>query len=424
MQEILLPYGRNGMKLLLPEERLKGVFRAPLPPGVPDPVAEVRRALDEPISSLPLEELARGKRNAVIIASDHTRPVPSRVLIPEMLRRLRLNNPSIDITILIATGCHRETTKAELTEKFGEQIVENEKIAVHDSRDETMLKNVGTLPSGGELLLNRIALETDLLISEGFIEPHFFAGFSGGRKSILPGIAARETVLANHCAEFIASPFARTGNLEHNPIHEDMLFAARRAKLAFIVNVVINEKKSIVRALAGHPEAAHARGCEFLSSLCKVKVPVSDIVITTNGGYPLDQNVYQSVKGMTAGEAACREGGVILLAASCSDGHGGEGFFRMLKEMRSPQELLDCFSAVGRNETVPDQWEAQILARIMAKHHVILVTHDCPHSLLEEMHLKAASSMEEALRLAETLTGKDSTISVIPDGVSVIVEGV
>ncbi|MBP5181435.1 MAG: DUF2088 domain-containing protein, partial [Lentisphaeria bacterium] len=161
MQEILLPYGRSGMKLLLPQKRLKGVFRAALPPGVPDPAAEVRRALDEPIFSPPLEELAKGKRNAVIIASDHTRPVPSRVLIPEMLRRLRMNNPTIDITILIATGCHRETTKAELAEKFGQQIVENEKIAIHDSRDETMLKNVGTLPSGGELRLNRIALEAD-----------------------------------------------------------------------------------------------------------------------------------------------------------------------------------------------------------------------------------------------------------------------
>ena len=424
MIETAVPCHKSQAVFRIPDENYLGSFAPSSEPAAQDPAGEVRRALKNPIGSKPLRELAAAARNCVIICSDHTRPVPSRHIIPAMLEELRAGNPEIDITLLIATGCHRETTREELIGKFGEEIAAHEKIVIHDSRDDSMLKDAGLLPSGGRLILNRLALETDLLVAEGFIEPHFFAGFSGGRKSILPGVASRETVLANHCAEFIADPHARTGILENNPIHRDMVYAAERAGLRFIVNTVIDAEKRIVRAFAGDTEAAHAAGVEFCRKQANIEVPEADIVITTNGGYPLDQNVYQSVKGMTAGEAACREGGVILLAASCSDGHGGEGFFRMLKEMRSPQELLDRFSAVGRNETVPDQWEAQILARIMAKHHVILVTHDCPHSLLEEMHLRAASSMEEALRLAETLTGKDSTISVIPDGVSVIVEGV
>ena len=285
-----------------------------------------------------------------------------------------------------------------------------------------MLRKLGTLPSGGELIINRLAAETDLLVSEGFIEPHFFAGFSGGRKSVLPGVAARETVLANHCAEFIAHPKARTGSLEGNPIHEDMLFAAKTAKLAFIVNVVIDPEKKIVKAFAGAPEAAHAAGCSFLKELAAVEVPESDIVITSNGGYPLDQNLYQSVKGMTAGEGAVRQGGVIIICAECSDGDGGESFRKTLAEAPSPQAVLDKIRQVPRNATIPDQWESQILARVLCKATVILVSDKVDPQLPLSMHLKHAFTLEEALEQARALCGTTSPrIAVIPDGVSVIV---
>lgn len=422
MAEILLPYGRSGMSAVVPDENLLGVYSAGLPPAVDDAVAEVCRAMDAPIDSLPLEKLAENKNSAVVIASDHTRPVPSKIIMPEILRRLRKNNPEIKITILIATGCHRETSRAELVEKFGSSIVENEEIVIHDSGDENMLVDLGKLPSGGDLRINKLAVETDLLVSEGFIEPHFFAGFSGGRKSVLPGIAAKETVMANHCAEFINSPFARTGILENNPIHQDMVFAAGKVKLAFIVNVVINGEKNIVRAFAGDPFAAHIAGCEFLSSKCEVQVPAADIVITSNGGYPLDQNVYQSVKGMTAGEVVCNDKGVIIIAASCSDGHGGEAFYRVLNEMDSPAELLRDISAVPRNKTLPDQWQYQIFARILDKFHVIIVTRDCDHQMIKNMHLEATDSIENALTMAYAKVGNSPRIAVIPDGVSVIVK--
>lgn len=418
--QVSIPYGRTHLETDIPNDRLLGVFEASLPPLAPDPTAEVERALDDPIGSPKLEELAAGKRSAVIILSDHTRPVPSRILLPPMLERLRRGNPSIDVTLLVATGFHRGTRREELTEKLGEDIVAHERIVVHDCRDEASLADAGVLPSGGRLLLNRVALETDLLISEGFIEPHFFAGFSGGRKSVLPGVAARETVLANHCAKFIADPHARTGILEGNPIHHDMVYAADRARLAFVLNVVLGPGKRIVRAFAGAHRAAHEAGCSFLADLCRIRSPRADIVITSNGGYPLDQNIYQSVKGMTAGEAVVREGGVIILCAACNDGHGGESFCRTLTEATSPRALLDHLLTIPPTDTVPDQWESQILARILCHSRVIMVTHDCDHAMLRAMGFSVASTLPEALDLATAEMGPNSTVAVIPDGVSVI----
>ena len=419
---ISVPYGRTRLEADVPDERLLGVFEAPLPPPVPDPDAEVVRALDSPFGSPRLEELARGKRSAVVILSDHTRPVPSKHLVPALLARLRRGSPDIDVTLLVATGCHRAPRRDELVEKLGEEIVARERIALHVATDESSLADVGILPSGGRLRLNRLALETDLLLSEGFIEPHFFAGFSGGRKAVLPGVASRETVLANHCAEFIADPRARTGILEGNPVHRDMLFAADRAKLAFVLNVVIDPSKRIVRAFAGAHLDAHAEGCAFLADASRIRVPRADIVVTSNGGHPLDQNVYQSVKGMTAGEAAAREGGAIVLCAACGDGHGGEGFLRMLSEASSPRALLDRILAVPRDRTEPDQWQVQILARILCRNRVVLVTRDCEHRMLRAMGLVPASTLEEGIALATSLTSPDARIAVIPDGVSAIVE--
>jgi len=420
--QISIPYARTHLTAEVDEARLNGVFTSSLPPAAADEAACVAAALDAPIGTPRLEELAVGKRRVVIIASDHTRPVPSKVIMPQLLSRIRAGNPAAEITILIATGFHRLTTREELVGKFGEEIVARERIVVHDSGDAAQLVLAGTLPSGGPLVVNRLALEADLLVSEGFIEPHFFAGFSGGRKSVLPGVVSRETVLANHCSEFIASPFARTGNLEGNPIHRDMLHAAETAKLAFIANVVINAEKRIVHAVAGDFRQAHAAGCAWLKDICRVRVPVSDIVITSNGGYPLDQNVYQSVKGMTAAEAVCRPGGVIVMCAACNDGAGGESFRRTLTEAATPRDVLDKILAVPRDRTVPDQWESQILARILASHTVILVTTDCDHALLRGMHLETASTLADALVRATELTAPDARIAVIPDGVSVIAE--
>ena len=232
MKEVAFHYGNGHLVHAFREEELAGVLESSIntyDPGAGE-VELVERAMEKPIGSASLRELAKGKNKVVIIASDHTRPVPSKVIMPSVLRQIREGNPDADITILIATGCHRGTTKEKLISKFGEEIVANEKIYIHDCDETDMLVNIGTLPSGSPCEVNRLAAEADLLVAEGFIEPHFFAGFSGGRKSVLPGVSGRSTVMGNHCSEFIASPFARTGILENNPIHADMLWAAKQAK--------------------------------------------------------------------------------------------------------------------------------------------------------------------------------------------------
>lgn len=380
----------------------------------------VRDALNNPINSLPLCELAKSKKHIVIISSDHTRPVPSHITMPILLEEIRKYNKDVKITILIATGMHRPTTHEELVNKYGEKIVKEEEIVIHNAYEDSDMTFKGILPSGGELWVNKLVDEADLLISEGFIEPHFFAGFSGGRKSVLPGIASKKTVLWNHNAKFIANKNSRAGNLEDNPIHKDMLFAAKQVKLAFILNVVINGEKKIIKAFAGDLEQAHKHGCELVKEIAQVKPIYSDIVITTNGGYPLDQNIYQTVKGMTAGEACVNKGGVIIICSSCADGTGGDFFYKLLADNPSAEVAYQKLNDVDPKDTEFDQWEAQILARILCKANIIIVSDKCDPKIITSMHIKHAYTLEEALEKARSIVGKDKKITVIPDGISVI----
>ena len=423
MKRVLFAYGQTHMDYEFDETELVGVLTSSIEDYVPEDDGKelVAKALQNPVGSKRLSELSKNKQKVVIIASDHTRPVPSKMIIPQMLDEIRRGNPNADITILIATGCHRQTTQQELINKFGADIIAKEKIYVHDCDDEDKLVNIGILPSGGQCQINKIALEADLLVAEGFIEPHFFAGFSGGRKSVLPGIAGRTTVLANHCSEFIAHNNARTGVLKGNPIHKDMIWAAKQAKLAFIVNVVLNAEKEPIFAVAGDLEAAHSKGTDFIASLCAVKSAPADIVISTNGGYPLDQNVYQAVKGMTTAEATVKEGGVIIMLALSNDGIGGDHFYHQLADEPDIRKTMDVFLSRGRNETVPDQWQTQIFLRILMKAKVIYVS-SLSADIVEKMHMIPASSLDEAVKLAKRILAKDSvTITAIPDGVAVVV---
>jgi len=420
---IKIPYGRKHLNLKVASDRLKAVLTpAPLSDIVVRTEQElVRTALASPIESERLADLAANSRRVLVITSDHTRPLPSAITLPLLLEEIRKNNPKVWIKIVVATGFHRLTTQQELIAKFGKELCQQEDIAVHDSRNRDHLVYKGKLPSGGHLWLNDLVDWADMVVAEGFIEPHFFAGFSGGRKSVLPGIAGVETVLANHCAQFIASDRSRTGNLVRNPLHRDMLFAAKKAGLAFILNVALDADKKIIAAFAGHPDKAHRDGCKWVSRRANVKRQTADIVITSNGGYPLDQNIYQAVKGMTAAEACVREGGVIIIAAACEDGHGGEAFYRWFAEAKTPREVSDRIAAIAQKDTLPDQWEAQILARILNKCSVILVTDRCSPQIVRGMHLQHAPNMDTALEMAAAKVGNKAEIVVIPDGVSVII---
>lgn len=424
MVSIKLPYDKKTIVAEINEKNLTGVLTSKAENFRPDLTQEelVEHSLEHPIGTPKLEELAKGKKNIVIISSDHTRPVPSKIMTPILLRRIRSAAPGADIKILVATGFHRASTHEELVDKYGEEIVANEQIVMHISTDDSAMVKIGTLPSGGPCIINRIAAEADLLISEGFIESHFFAGFSGGRKSVLPGVASYKTIMANHCGEFINSDKARTGNLDHNPIHKDMVYAAKTAGLKFILNVVLDGEKHIIGSFAGDLEEAHKTGCRFVEKLAEVNKVPCDIAVVTNGGYPLDQNIYQAVKGMTAAEATNKEGGVIIMVAGCADGHGGEGFYKNLADAESPAEFLKKATHTARQKTVPDQWTSQILARILDKHHVIVVSDLVDPHLVRKMHMDIAPTFDEALMRAYGREGKDAKVTVIPDGLAVVVK--
>lgn len=424
MVQIKLPYDKRMITADIPSENLAGILesKAESFQNTMTEAETVEKSLDNPIGSSSLEELAKGKKNIVLISSDHTRPVPSHIITPIILKRIRSVAPDARIRILVATGFHRPSTKEELINKYGKEIVENEEIVMHVSTDDDSMVKIGQLPSGGDCIINRVAAEADLLLAEGFIESHFFAGFSGGRKAVLPGIASYKTIMANHSGEFINSDRARTGNLHHNPIHKDMVYAARTAKLAFIVNVVLDGDKKIIGSFSGDVEEAHKVGCNFVKKLASVNKIPSDIAISTNGGFPLDQNIYQAVKGMTAAEATNKEGGVIIMVAGTSDGHGGEGFYHNLADVDDPKEFLDQAINTPRLETVPDQWTSQILARILVHHHVIYVSDLVDPKLIHDMHMELATTLDEALQRAFEIEGKAAKVTVIRDGLSVIVE--
>lgn len=416
-RQVRLPYGRGALTVTEDGESPWEIL-LPGEPAEPMPEAAlVAEAMAHPAGGVTLEEMARDKATAVVILSDHTRPVPSRLLLPPMLAALRRGNPAIDITLLVATGCHRAPTAAELRDKLGEDLFRREKIVVHDCDDGANLVFRGTLPSGIPLLLNRLAAEADLLAAEGFIEPHFFAGFSGGRKSVLPGICGRATVMGNHCAALIDDPRARAGCLEGNPVHRDMEAAAELAGLAYIVNVTLDHDKRITAAVAGSPRAAHRQGCALAAARAGLRpARPGDIVLTTNGGAPLDQNVYQTVKSLATAAEAAAEGGDLIVCAACADGLGGESFYRAMAQCRSAADLLAELRQIPPAETVPDQWQYQILCRILTRHRVFFVTDPALRTQIEAMKMTWCATAEEALARARARHPRGHVV-VIPDGV-------
>ena len=421
MKTIQVPYYKGHMELHISEKNLKAVVTAggdTFDPGKSE-TELVREALEHPIGTPKLRKLAKGKNRVTLITSDHTRAVPSRLTLPILLEEIRRGNPDAQITILVATGLHRATTEEEMRSMFGDAIVNHENIAVNHAFDPDEFVFMGVLPSGAEFHVNRLAADCDLLVAEGFIEPHFFAGFSGGRKSILPGVCNAATVNENHSYKAIASPWSVTGVLEKNPIHQDMVTAARRVNVQFILNVAQNSEKKIIAAFAGDLEQAHEKGVAFVRGLAQCPPVTGDIVVTSNGGYPLDQNLYQTPKAVATAEACAGEDGVIIMSASCVDGMGGS-FFEKLIVRGTVQEIDDYLSKIPPKETISEQWCAQIYARILKKHKVILVTTYLDRETVEKANMIHASSLDEALETAYRIKGRDAGVVVIPDGVSVL----
>ncbi len=424
MKKIALPYHDSHLEFLIDEKNLKAVLTAKLHEFNPNMSEEniVRESLCSPIGTQRLSELSVGKNKIVLITSDHTRAVPSKITLPILLEEIRAGNPDADITILIATGLHRATTDKEQRKMFGANIVDNEKIVVSNAFEPDDFVNVCTLPSGAGFNVHKLVVECDLLIAEGFIEPHFFAGFSGGRKSVLPGVCSEETVNENHSYKAIANPYSKTGVLNKNPIHEDMIYASRKVNLAFIFNVALDANKKIIAAWSGDMEKAHDAGVEFIKEWSQCECVKGDIVITSNGGYPLDQNLYQSPKAVATAEVCCEKDAVIIMCCACADGMGGENFEKIIT-MGSPLEIEEFLSKIPPKETISEQWCPQVYSRILQKHKVILVSTYLNEDVVNKANMLLATTPEQALEMAYNIKGKDAKIVVIPDGVSVLAIG-
>ena len=418
---IPIPYYTSTLDLHVEEENLKAVLTAKMHGFHAEKSQEqlVLDALEHPVGSPRLRTLAEGKRKIVIVTSDHTRAVPSKITLPLLLKEIRSGNPDADITILIATGLHRPTTEEEQRRMFGDEIVDHEKIAINNAFDPEQFVELCTLPSGAVFQVNRLAAECDLLVTEGFVEPHFFAGFSGGRKSILPGICSERTVNENHSYKAVSHPRSNSGMLKDNPIHADMLCAAKAVNVQFIFNVALDGEKKIVAAWAGDLEKAHEAGVAFIRQWSQCPVVTGDIVVTSNGGYPLDQNLYQSPKAMATAEACAGEDGVIIMCCSCCDGMGGAHFGQLIQR-GTPDEIDRYLSSIPPEKTIPEQWCTQVCVRVLRKHPVILVTTFLNHDEVRKANMIPASTPDEALEIAYRLKGKQASVVVIPDGVSVL----
>jgi len=418
MEIINLLYGRGYLKLQIPSGNIENILEPQNIVCYQNEVTIVREALNSPIGSPPLGLLAQKAHKIIIVTSDITRPLPSKVTLPLIIKEIKQVNKSASIKVLVATGLHRAPTQEEMCEKFGSALLDSVEFVIHNAKDRSTLTYIKPLSSGNELWINKEVVNSDLVIAEGLIEPHFVAGFSGGPKSILPGVAGYETIMENHSAPNVDHPKARSGILEDNPVYEEMVEAAKVAGLKFILNVVLDKDKKIIKAFAGNPFEAHKAGCQFVLDLVRVKASPTDIVITSNNGYPLDRNLYQAVKGLDVAEKVCKERGVIILASQCADGIGHKRFYKIMAKSNGPKDVLSKI----RNKIIleEDQWEAQILARILGKCTVIVVTDSIKPQLIENMHMKHATCLEQALDTAFELKGKDAKITVIPQGPVVI----
>ncbi|MCL1854249.1 MAG: nickel-dependent lactate racemase [Clostridia bacterium] len=417
MKPIHLPYGRDEMELRLPE----GLQCQILEPKAYDPGASadeiLKNAMENPIGSPGLRAISRSAKRTLLITNDHTRPMPSTLTIPAIMRNLGTGKEDGRPTILIATGLHRPMTQQEMHEQFGMEICGAYTLVNHIAKDKANLVSFGKMSTGNELFLNRLVLESDLVIAEGFIESHFFAGFSGGRKSILPGVAGASTILANHKPENIACYSAQQACLAGNPIHDECVEAARMSGLQFILNVALDKNKRIIGAFAGDPIEAHLAGCRFVEETMSVKAEKADIVVTSNNGYPLDRNLYQVVKGIDTASRVAKAGGVIVMAARCEDHVGHDAFRDLILSCGTVRELCEKTS-VSPSEV--DKWQVQVPARGLARHKVILVSEGIERDLAERMFFTHAKTIGEAMDIAFLMAGNGASISVMPEGPVII----
>jgi lactate racemase len=411
---VKLAYGRSGMTVNMPDNRTT-VIEPLFMPSIPDQAASVYHALVHPIQSPPLRECISSGDTVAVVVCDITRPMPSSLVLPVLLEELR-HVPREQIAIICATGTHRANTPEELDQMLGPDVVRNYRVINHDATDRASHTLAGRLADGTEVWLNSELLKASKRILTGFIEPHFFAGFSGGPKMVAPGCAGLQTILALHSAQLIAHPKATWGVTDGNPLWERICEAARFLDVAFNLNVTINKKHHVTNVFAGEMWQSHRIGVEFArkTAMRAVSQPF-DVVVTTNAGYPLDLNLYQTVKGMSAAAQIVRPGGAIVVASECSDGIPEHGNFKkLLKQADSPDALLAMLEKPGFS--MQDQWEAQIQAQVLKKARVFLKAGYLSDQQIRDAMLTPISSVEDCVNEVLEDMRPDATVGVLPQG--------
>ncbi len=417
-------YGKSGIEVSLDPSWNTTIFRPSKQDVIEDPINAIRNAIKNPRGTPSLKKIVKRKKgikSVCIVVSDATRPVPSHLLLKGLLKELSAYGLQEDkILVLIATGLHRASRKDEIERILGENLTSNVKIVNHIARDKNSLAYLGNTINNIPLYINKHYYESDLKILTGYVEPHFFFGFSGGRKSIVPGIAGAETILANHSAENIASPNARFGIYKNNPMAENSTEFAKLVGVDFVVNVSINEKHEITQVAAGDLERVHKKLVNYqLKHIFKEVQEPFDIVVCGNGGYPLDLNLYQAVKSMAIGEMAVKKNGTIISVNECVDGIGGgqDEFKELLFSEMSPEEIYK--KVLNKEIVVPDQWETQVLTRIMMMAEVYIVS-KLKEDEIGNIGLKHAKTVEEAIRKSLNKHGSKAKILFLPNGPQIL----
>jgi nickel-dependent lactate racemase len=409
-----LDYGTTGLEVGLPDDHVTVIEPLHRPPA-PDPRATLLASMRAPIERPPLPAIVKPGQRIAISVCDITRAQPRR----EMLETIFAELPAVrreDVTILIATGTHRANTPDELDGMLGPDIARRCRVINHDSRNTATLQYVGRTSTGVEVRLNREWLAADVRITTGFVEPHFFAGFSGGPKMVAPGLAGLDTVMTLHDARRIGHPHATWGITEGNPVHDDVREIARMVPTEFAIDVTLNREQEITAAFAGDILAEHAQACAYAKATAMRAVPERfDVVLTTNAGYPLDQNLYQAVKGMSAAAQIVKPGGTIVCAAECRDGlpnHGSYG--DVLASQPDAESLLAMINAPGYAR--PDQWQVQIQAQILLRAQVFVKTSGLSDAEVRAAHFQPIDAVEGTVREALRRAGPRATLCVLPQG--------
>ena len=415
-----MDYGKSGLWAELPDDNLFGVLSLNPAPKLENCKAAIEQALKSPIGARPLHELAKGRRDACIVLCDITRPVPNRILLEPVLSTLAAAGiPREKITLLIATGTHRPNFGEELIALVGREIAGNYRIVNHVSKNREEQVYLGVSPNGVEVRLDRTYCEADLKLTIGLIEPHFMAGYSGGRKLIMPGIADFETVQQWHCPRFLEHPNATNGVVEGNPVHVESLAIAQMAPPDMILDVTLDENNEITGVFAGEMLEAWLKGTEFAAKHVRSSAPkLADIVVTSCAGFPLDLTFYQTVKGMIGALPVVKKRGTIIIASECSEGIGSKDFTNALLGAEDLEDFVKHISQPG--VYVPEEWQVEELAKAARHADIILVNSGIPPETLESCFVDSAPTIEAGIAIAMGKYGASASILAIPRGPYVI----